>query len=231
MEQDNGAEAPDPQSSDGQYTEKEWRKIQMIEEALRRSKMPQYIPLTEPKSKADWIDEEESTEVLYPSTRRHILWFFNELLTGKTTKVILILIVFVWLSAYGGTYLLFTPEFVNSHIATETSLAIAATLLLLVLLFLLKIRTFVIWRTWKLEVTSTAIKVGHPGVGWLGIDDTQDVFKRSGGEVAKVVRKWYFVLFVLNSYIVSFDSASQMDDDFKDLKFIKNGKKLKDIFD
>ena len=239
MEQESGDETPQDQTLSSPFTPKEERKIQMRVEAKRRfrelqeSAKPSFEDRTDIEPHEEPAEEEDqgNTEVLYPPTRRHILWLFSEMVSGKKVRVILLLIVLAWVVVFGGAYALFDADYVADHAATEILISVGVTVLLLVVLFILEIRTFVVWRTWKLQVTSTAIKVGHPGVGWLGIDDTQGVFKRSGGEIADVTKKWYFMLFFLNSYTVSFDSPSQMDEKFKDLAFIKNGNKLKNIFD
>lgn len=226
MDQENGAEAPATTPNLLPFSVDEDRHIEMMAEAIRRSHVGATDSFTA-------IGDEQQAEplevkVLYPATRRHILWFFNES-RGRVGAGILAIVI-IWVLVYLAPQLLFTTKQANDYIGTETLINIGATVLVLFVVFLLEIRTFVLWRTWKLEVTNTSITIGQPGNGFLAIDDDQPVLSRSAGQVVDIKRKWYFALFLLSIYTVSFDSPSQMDDSFKNLMFIKNAKKLKDIF-
>ena len=227
-----------PSTASPPFTEEEQRHINLLAEVLRRS-LPAVAPQAAvqapqnvaPEPDDEWEDDDEDIpqgQILYPPTRRHIFWLIHE----SAARILygILGIVLTWVLVYLVPFVLFTAQYVNEHAAIESLIGAGVTLVICLVVFFMELRNIVLWRTWKLEVTSTAIQIGQSGNGFLAIDEDLTSFKRSGGEIVDPVRKWYFKLFGLNIYTVSFDSPSQMDEKFKNLTFIKNGNMLKDIF-
>lgn len=228
QETHESSEAPVTASYPGQFNLQEEHHIEMMAEAIRRSRSTADAPTFRVEEDVKTQSFEQEIVVLYPARRRHIFWFLNE--ARRRIGYGILTIVFAWVLVFLLPSILFTQEIADTHTTIEVLIGIGATMLVVLMVYLFELRKFVLWRTWKLEVTNTTISVGQPGNGFLGIDEDQTVFKRSGGEIADATRKWYFKLLTSNIYTVSFDSTAQMDEKFKDLTFIKDGNTLKNIF-
>jgi len=213
------------------FTEEDEHWLELQVELARRIKglEPTVVPesVVDPQTEILQINEEPVFEGVYPATRRN-MWSF---LVDSWQRVGggILLIVILWL---GVSYV--PGAFFGIETGSQTSwniglISAGITVLIIVTVFLMEIQNFMRWRKWGIEVTEKEVIIGQDRSIIGRLDENYTSLRRERVEYIRVERRWY--LSFLNAYTVSFDAPTGEDTAFHDLKFIKNGKLLKELFD
>lgn len=222
MENDRETEVPSVSSL--QFNETEERQIAVMAEAFRRAQG--FTPLSEPTDE-QLIAVEGKLIGAYLPRRRHFLSFVVETWRRIGGGLLTILILWILISFVPAVY--FDIQAGSQQSLLVGLIAVGITFVIVVVVFLLELQSFMRWSNWKLEVTSNEVIIGQSRSFIGRLDENSQSLRRRSVEYVQVERKWY--LWFIDAWTVSFDTPTGEDQDFHDLRFIKDGKLLKALFD
>ncbi|MDB5159965.1 MAG: hypothetical protein JWO99_228 [Candidatus Saccharibacteria bacterium] len=224
MESDREIEAPTVTPvAPPRFSEAEERHIEVMMEVNRRLK-------DEERAQHQLTENELDADVEFSDTyrprKKHIVSFLLQ--SKRRIGGGLLIIVALWaLVAYVPSNA-FDVQFGSTLSWEIGGVAVLATLLVIAVVFFYEIHNFMLWKNWKLEVTTTEVLIGQKSSILGRVDEDNQGLRRSKVEFVEVKRKWY--LFFLDAYTVSFDAPTESDRDFNDMTFIRGGKLLKQMF-
>jgi membrane protein YdbS with pleckstrin-like domain len=117
---------------------------------------------------------------------------------------------------------------IDAHSTYIVLTAVGAPIIILFVIFLVEIQSFMRWKNWRLEVTDTEVIITQKRSIIGRISQSKTSLRRQSIETVQVSRKWY--LSFLNAYTVTFDAPGERDGEFHDLKNIRNGALLEELF-
>lgn len=178
------------------------------------------------ESDVEPMDDTPVFEGEYPATRKNILSFFASSIKRMGQGILLVVVIWaLWFYAPTALFDIQPGSETSWNVGFITA---GVTIVTLIVIFLLEIKNFMLWKNWRLEVTEAEVIITQSKSIIGRIDEMRLSLRRSSVETVRTKRKWY--LSFLNIYTVSFDAPGDQDTPFHDMKYVMNGKLLKKLF-
>lgn len=224
---ESSIEPPEPVAPIARFTDTEDHQIEMWAEAIRRSKDVDLVVEAAVEAK---IEPTTTALMAFEGTcgpdRKNVLSFI--VASWQRIGGGMLSIIALWLIAFYVPGRYFEVKAGSQESTNIILICVAVTALIAVVVFLLEIHSFKLWTNWRLEVSDSEVIISQTRSFIGRVDENRISLRRGSVEFVEVSRKWY--LWFLNIYTVSFDAPTGEDTAFHDLRFIKNGKLIKELF-
>jgi membrane protein YdbS with pleckstrin-like domain len=218
---------PVPPAPQRRFSDDDEHDIEKIMEAHRRLRQEESATavLSTAADETSTRPIETFTDV-YKRRRKHITSFIVKAWKRVGEGLIAIIILWLLVSFVPSHY--FNIQFGSNRSLLVGLVAVALTILIIVIVLLAEIQAFMRWKNWKIEVTETHVNISQRKSILGRLDSMNESLPRASVQFVEVKRKWY--LSFLNAYTVTFDAPSESDQDFHDLPYIKDGAVLNRMF-